>query len=98
MKLVSHFSSVSTKVIVRGNMMKPTKCYNFHKQETHQQEKMETCIFMIFAINRYKSQHGLKRHQKNCTLPAREEIVDTTSYVEDTFVDNSQQQITSRFE
>lgn len=73
-KLVSHFSSVSTKVIVRGNMMKPTKCYSFHKQK------------------------HTKRHQKNCTQPARTEIVGTTSHVEDTFVDNSQQQITSRFE
>ena len=45
-----------------------------------------------------KLQSGLKRHRKNCTQPTRDDIVDTTSPMEDTSAENSQQKITSRFE
>ena len=47
---------------------------------------------------RYKSQSGLKCHRKNCTRPTRDGIVDITSPMEDTSVENNQQQITPRFE
>ena len=47
---------------------------------------------------RYKSQSGLKRHRKNCTRQTRDDIVDITSPIEDTSVENNQQEITSRFE
>ena len=47
---------------------------------------------------RYKSQSGLKLHRKNCTRQTRDGIVDITSPIEDTSVENNQQEITSRFE
>ena len=47
---------------------------------------------------RYKSQSGLKRHRKNCTQQTRDGIVDITSPMEGTSVENNQQQIISRFE
>ena len=46
---------------------------------------------------RYKSQSGLKCHRKNCTQPTRDGIVDINSPMENTSVENNQQQITSRF-
>ena len=42
---------------------------------------------------RYES--GLKRHRQNCTQPTRDDII---SSMEDTLVENNQQQITSRLE
>ena len=96
--LVRHPSSVSTKTIVRENAIKRTKCYHYHKQKTYQQSRMRPCIFVIFATKKKKLQSGLKRHRKNCTQPTRDDIVDTTSPMEDTSAENSQQKITSRFE
>ena len=50
LNLVRHFSSAWTKNIVCENMIKPTKCYNFHKEKTYQQERMKPCIYVKFAI------------------------------------------------
>ena len=59
---------------------------------------MRPCMYICGICNkRYKSQSGLKRHRKNCTQPTRDGIVDITSPMEDTSVENNQQQITSRF-
>ena len=83
--------------ISRGNTIKPKKWYHRHKQETYQQERMEPCIFVIFAIKKYKSQSGLKRHQKNCTQSIRGKLMDNTAPMEDTLADSIRYQITSRF-
>ena len=45
---------------------------------------------------RYES--GLKRHRQNCTQPTRDGLVDIISPMEDTLVENNQQQITLRLE
>ena len=58
----------------------------------------ETLYLRHICNKRYKSQSGLKRHRRNCTQPTRDGIVDITSPMKDTSVENSQQQITSRFE
>ena len=58
----------------------------------------KTLYLYDICNKRYKSQSGLKRHRKNCTQPTRDGIVDITSPMEDTAVENNQQQITSRFE
>ena len=60
---------------------------------------MRPCMYICEICNkRYKSQSGLKRHRKNCTQQTRDGIVDITSPMEDTPVENNQQQIISRFE
>ena len=58
----------------------------------------ETLHLCDICNKRYKSQSGLKRHRKNCSQPTRDGIVDITSPMEDTSVENNQQQITSRFQ
>ena len=58
----------------------------------------ETLYLCDICNKRYKSQSRLKRHRKNCTEPTRDGIVDITSQMEETSVENNQQQITSRRE
>ena len=58
----------------------------------------ETLYLRHICNKRYKSQSGLKRHRRNCTQPTRDGIVDITSPMKDTSVENSQQEITSRSE
>ena len=57
--------------ISQGNTIKTKACYHYRKQGTYQQEQIKPCIFVIFAIKKYKSQPGLKRHQKNFTQLAK---------------------------
>ena len=58
----------------------------------------ETLHLCDICNKRYKSQSRLKRHRKNCAQPTRDGIVDITSPMEETSVQNNQQQITSRLE
>ena len=60
---------------------------------------MNKTLYLCDICNKkYKSQSELKRHRQNCTQPTRDEIAHITSPMEDTSVENSQQQITSRLE
>ena len=86
MNIVRYLSSVSlwAKTIVRGNAIKLTKCYHYHKQKTYQQEIMN--VSLQYQQQETKSKSGLKRDQKDCTQPPGDEIVNTTSPVEDILV------------
>ena len=58
---------------------------------------MNETLYLCYICNkRWKPQSGLKRHRKNFTQPTRDDVADITSPMEDTSVENNQQQITSR--
>ena len=97
--LARHPSSASTKTIVRENAIKRKKCYYYHKQQTYQQSRMRPCIFVIFAKEKKKKiTIWTKTSSKELHSTNSHDIVDITSPMEDTSVENSQQKITSRFE